>query len=162
MLANWGIDTLYLCLKIFTIIMPLLCLLEIMKQFNLIDYIVKPLTPLLRILGLEKKIGTLWLTAVIFGLLYGAAVIVEATKKGTFTREELQRLQVSIGINHSMLEDPALFLSLGLSPFWLWVPRFVAAIIAVHSLKLYHRIKSASGVATATPGPQKIKTPRRS
>lgn len=85
----------------------------------------------------------LWLTAVIFGLLYGAAVIVEATKKGNFTREELHRLQVSIGINHSMLEDPALFLSLGLSPFWLWVPRIMAAIIAVHCLKLYYQIKSS-------------------
>jgi spore maturation protein SpmB len=62
----------------------------------------------------------------------------------------------------SMLEDPALFPSLGLSPFWLWVPRILAAIIAVHCLKLYQRIKSASGVATATPEPQKIKMPRHS
>ena len=158
MLGNWGVDTLYLCLKIFAIIMPLMCLLEIMKQFNLIDYIVKPLTPLLRILGLEKKLGTLWLTAVIFGLLYGAAVIVEAARKGNFNREELQRLQVSIGINHSMLEDPALFLSLGLSPFWLWVPRILAAVIAVHSLKLYHRIKAASSSAPVSPEPPKTKT----
>lgn len=44
-------------------------------------HIVKPLTPLLRILGLDKKIGMLWLTAVIFGLLYGAAVIVEEASR---------------------------------------------------------------------------------
>jgi hypothetical protein len=143
MLGNWCVDTLFLCSKILLIIMPLMCILEIMKQFNLIDHIVKPLTPLLKILGLEKKVGVLWLTAVVFGLLYGAAVIVEATKKGNFTREELHQLQVSIGINHSMLEDPALFLSLGLSPFWLWVPRIFAAIIAVHILKLFYRIKSS-------------------
>ena len=156
-LESWGVETFFLCLKILAIIMPLMCLLEFMKQFNLIDYIVKPLTPLLRILGLEKKLGMLWLTAVIFGLLYGAAVIVEASKKGNFTREELHRLQVSIGINHSMLEDPALFLSLGLNPFWLWVPRIIAAIIAVHCLKLYHRFKAAS-VVTGTPEPTKTKT----
>ena len=128
------------------------------QQFNLIDYIVKPLTPLLRVLGLDKKLGMLWLTAVIFGLLYGAAVIVEEAKKGNFTREELQRLQVSIGINHSMLEDPALFLSLGLSPFWLWVPRIVAAIVAVHGLNQYHRIKAASGSAPVSPEPPKTNT----
>ena len=158
MLEGWGIETLLLCLKILAIIMPLMCLLEIMKRFNLIEYIVKPLSPLLRILGLEKKLGMLWLTAVVFGLLYGAAVIVEASKKGNYTREELHRLQVSIGINHSMLEDPALFLSLGLSPFWLWVPRIMAAIIAVHCLKLYHRFKAASAAAPVSPEPQKTKT----
>jgi spore maturation protein SpmB len=147
MLGAWGVDTLFLCAKILVIIMPLMCILEIMKQFNLIDHFVKPLTPLLRILGLDKKVGMLWLTAVIFGLLYGAAVIVEAAKKGNFTREELQQLQVSIGINHSMLEDPALFLSLGLGPFWLWVPRLLAAIIAVYSLKIFYRIKSSIGTS---------------
>lgn len=144
MLGNWCIGTLLLCAKILAIIMPLMCILEIMRQFNLIDHIVKPLTPLFRLLGLDKKVGVLWLTAVTFGLLYGAAVIVEAAKKGNFTREELQHLQVSIGINHSMLEDPALFLSLGLSPFWLWVPRLFAAIIAVHLLKLYYKVKSST------------------
>lgn len=147
MVGNWFDNTLFLCTKILAIIMPLMCLLEIMRQFNLIDHIVKPLTPLLKILGLEKKVGILWLTAVIFGLLYGAAVIVEATKTGNFTREELHQLQVSIGINHSMLEDPALFLSLGLSPFWLWVPRIFAAIIAVQFLKLFYRIKSSTGAS---------------
>ena len=38
---------------------------------------IKKLAPLLKILGIDKKVGMLWLTAVIFGLLYGAAVIVD-------------------------------------------------------------------------------------
>jgi hypothetical protein len=45
----------------------------------------------------------------------------------------LENLHISIGINHSLVEDPALFLSLGLAPFWLWVPRILAAMIVVHS-----------------------------
>ena len=28
------------------------------------------------------------------------------------------------------VEDPALFLSLGLRAFWLWMPRFITAVIA--------------------------------
>jgi len=35
----------------------------------------------------------------------------------------------------------ALFLSLGLSAFWLWIPRFITAIIAVHLFDLYYKIK---------------------
>jgi hypothetical protein len=83
----------------------------------------------------------LWLTANVFGLAYGGAVIVEEAKEGYLTRQELERLHVSVGINHSTVEDPALFLSLGLSAFWLWVPRFITAIIAVHLFDLYYKIK---------------------
>ncbi|MFO7496542.1 MAG: iron transporter, partial [Desulfobacterales bacterium] len=63
------------------------------------------------------------------------------TRAGHFSPEELSRLQLSIGVNHSMIEDPALFLPLGLSPFWLWVPRLVAAILAVHLYSLWQHIR---------------------
>ena len=54
------------------------------------------------------------------------------------TVEELERLHLSIGINHAMIEDPSLFLPLGIHP--LWIPRLVAAILAVHLLSLWHWI----------------------
>jgi len=72
-----------------------------------------------------------------FGLAYGGAVIVEEAKRGNLTDEELERLQLSIGINHSMIEDPALFLPFGIGMFWLWVPRLVMAIVAVRLLALW-------------------------
>jgi len=84
----------------------------------------------------------LWLTAVIFGLSYGAAVIVSETKGSSFNREELENLHLSIGINHAIIEDPGLFMSLGLNPFWLWVPRFLAAIVAVHLFSLWQKIRN--------------------
>jgi hypothetical protein len=116
-------------------------LLETMKIFNMIPHIVKVLNPLLKIMGLDQRVGMLWLTANAFGLAYGGAVIVEEAKEGYLTRQELERLHLSVGINHSMVEDPALFLSLGLSAFWLWIPKFITAIIAVHLFDLYYKIK---------------------
>ena len=85
------------------------------------------MAPVLKVLGLGKETGFLWLTAVIFGLTYGAAVIVEEVKEGNLSKDELERLHLSIGINHSMIEDPVLFLSLGLGIFWMCVPRLAAA-----------------------------------
>ena len=92
-------------------------------------------------MGLDQRVGILWLTANVFGLAYGGAVIVEEVKEGYLDRQELERLHLSVGINHSMVEDPALFLSIGLSAFWLWIPRFMTAIIAVHLFDLYYKIK---------------------
>ena len=141
MMKSWFMATLYLGLKIFIIIMVIMILLELMKIFNIIHHIVKLLNPLLKTMGLNQQVGLLWLTAIAFGLAYGGAVIVEEAKEGNIKKEELEKLHLSIGINHSMIEDPALFLSLGLSAFWLWVPRFILAIVAVRLLDIYYKLK---------------------
>ena len=141
MLKNWSLETLYLCIKIFVIIMSILTLLEIMKTMGWINHIVRLLTPVLKILGLRRNVGILWVTATVFGLAYGGAVIVEEAKAGHLTKDELEELHLSIGINHAMIEDPSLFLSLGLSAFWLWVPRLIMAIIAVRLLGLWQLVR---------------------
>ncbi len=141
-LKNWCIASAYLSLKIFVIIMALMILLELMKAFRLIHPIVRALNPLLWSMGLNKRVGVLWLTAAVFGLSYGGAVIVEEVKEGGLNKAELTKLHLSIGINHSLIEDPALFLSLGLSPFWLWVPRLVIAVLTVHLVNFWFRFKT--------------------
>jgi len=141
MLKSWFTSMLYLSLKIFVIIIILMIILEMMKVFNVVDHIVKILAPLLKTMGLNQNVGILWLTAVLFGVAYGGAVIVEEAREGYFNRKELESLHLSIGINHSMIEDPALFLSLGLSAFWLWIPRLITAILAVQLFYLYYKIK---------------------
>lgn len=145
MLKTWTAATLVLSGKILVIIVTLMITLEIMKKYNLIDHIVRMLAPVLKVLGLGKQTGFMWLTAATFGLTYGAAVIVEEAKEGNLSKDELERLHLSMGINHSMIEDPALFLSLGLSIFWMCVPRVAAAIIAVQLLIIFKRLISLPG-----------------
>ena len=140
MLKAWAIDTTILSGKILIIIVALMILLEIMRNFNLIDRIVFVMAPVLKVLGLGKQTGFVWLTAATFGLTYGAAIVVQEAKEGYLSPDELEHLQISIGINHSMIEDPALFLSLGPGLFWLYVPRLVAAIAAVHLFILVKRL----------------------
>ncbi len=139
MLETWGWTMLALAGKILLIIMSLLITMELLGTFGLIDRIVRLFKPLFHLFGLSPTAGLIWFTAVIFGLAYGAAVIVEEAQKGHLTREELERLHLSIGINHSLVEDPTLFLALGLGAFWLWLPRLLAAIIAVHLFWLYQQ-----------------------
>jgi Fe2+ transport system protein B len=144
-LGNWLLATAYLSVKIFCIIMVLMIVLSTMKSFHLIGYLTRALNPFLRALGLNQRVGTLWLTAAVFGIAYGAAVILEEAREGNLTKDELERLHMSIGINHSMVEDPALFMVLGISAFWLWVPRLITAIVAVHLFGLWIRIRGRRG-----------------
>ncbi|TFG37195.1 MAG: hypothetical protein E4H39_02625 [Syntrophobacterales bacterium] len=124
--------------------MGILTALEVFKTLGWITHVVNFLAPLLTVMGLSRKVGVLWITAVVFGIAYGGAVIVEEAKDGQLTEGELETLHLSIGINHSMIEDPVLFLSLGVGAFWLWVPRLIMALIAVRLLTLWQRVRSRS------------------
>jgi spore maturation protein SpmB len=147
MIREWAWATLALSAKIFGICMILLTVLEIFKAMGWITAIVNIFSPFLKIMGLDKKLGFLWMTAIIFGLAYGGAVIVEETKDGSLPREDLEMLHLSIGINHSMVEDPALFMSLGLSAFWLYIPRLIMAIVTVRLMRLWFRLKKRRSLA---------------
>lgn len=130
-LKVWGVGTIELLIKILIIIMAVMIALECLKSLGWMEYLLNFSQPVMKILGLSRRTALLWVTAGVFGLMYGGAVLIEEAKKGVLTKEELERLHISIGTNHSMVEEPALWLALGLNGFWLWVPRLVTAVAAV-------------------------------
>ncbi len=130
-LKVWGVGTIELLIKILIIIMAVMIALECLKSLGWMEYLLNFSQPVMKILGLSHRTALLWVTAGVFGLMYGGAVLIEEAKKGVLTKEELERLHISIGTNHSMVEEPALWLALGLNGFWLWVPRLVTAVAAV-------------------------------
>lgn len=146
-LKVWAVDILVLAAKIFVIIMAIMIMLESLASLGWIKYLLKPLKPFMRILGLSDRVTMGWVAAVVFGLTYGAAVIIDESKKGGVTKEELEHLHISIGINHSMVEDPALFMALGLNGFWLLVPRFIMAIIVVRASQAVKYLKKGISAA---------------
>jgi hypothetical protein len=107
------------------IIMIVMVVMEGIKAFRLTDRVLEGLGPCAEDHGTRKKVGFLWMTGAFFGIAYGGAIIVQEARRERFPREEIEKLHLSIGVNHSIIEDPALFLSFGLSPFWMWVPRLV-------------------------------------
>jgi len=149
MLQEWGSAILVLIIKIFFIIMGILTALEIFKTLGWMIHVVNFLSPLLKVMGLGRKVGILWITAVVFGLSYGGAVIVEEAREEELTKRDLETLHLSIGINHSMIEDPVLFLSLGVGAFWLWIPRLVMALVAVRLLTLWQHLRRPKGRSSA-------------
>jgi hypothetical protein len=136
-LQGWLGDTGLLCLKIFAILTAMMVLMELMRAARIIPVLARLLRPLLWLMGLSHRVGILWLTAAAFGLTYGAAVIVEEARAGSFERGDIERLQLSIGINHALIEDGAVFMALGIPAIWLWGPRLVAALVAVHCYRLW-------------------------
>jgi len=141
-LKSWIIDLITLSIKIFVIIMIVMTILECLRSLGWIKYLLRLFKPFMRIHGLSDRAVMIWVAAVVFGLVYGGAVILEEAAKGALTKEELEPLHISIGINHSIVEDSALFVALGLSVFWLVIPRLIMAIVVVQSYNAVKYLKN--------------------
>jgi hypothetical protein len=145
-LQQWGIDMLRLGLKIFVIIFSVMILIELMKTYDVIDGCVTIFAPVLKVMGLHRQAALLWLTGALFGLSYGGAIIMEQSRELRLSPEEVEKLQLSIGINHSMIEDPLLFLPFIVSPVYAWLPRLAAAIVVVYLVSLRFKFKAKPGL----------------
>lgn len=135
-LKVWALGTGTLLLKVLGIIMFIMIILGISESMGWIERLLGIFKPITAIFGLSGRVAMMFVAGIIFGLLYGGAVIVQEWKKGHLTKEEVERLHISLGINHALVEDPALFAMLGVNIFWLWVPRLIMAITAVQGYRL--------------------------
>ena len=159
MVTTWSVATFWLSAKILAIIMTLMILLENLKAFHLVPLIVNALSPLLKVFGLDREVGLMWVAAVFFGISYGAAVIVEEAKEGRINEVALEKLHISIGINHAVVEDPALFLPFGINLLWLWIPRIMMAVVAVHLYNLWSRVFSPEKIMVLSDAIQALPEP---
>jgi spore maturation protein SpmB len=130
-LMNWLRTISSTTLKIIILVNLLLILQKIMEEFGLIKWLEKPLSPLLKLMGLPKKTTFSWIVANAIGLAYGSAIMINLVEEGKMNKQEADLLNHHIAVSHSQLEDPLLFLTLGYTIHWLIWPRVIIAIVAV-------------------------------
>jgi hypothetical protein len=145
MLTSWAISTLSLLLKIAIIIGCVMIAIETMKVLGWTERLARIFRPLMALLGLSPNVAPMWVAGALFGIIYGSAAISEEAASGRYSPDELKRLHMHLGINHSTIEDPALFLALGISVFWTMVPRLLAAAAVVNiynvACKIWSRVR---------------------
>ena len=135
-LLNWLTNTASLCIKIILIITALMYGQFLLKRYGIINKIARPLAPLMRLCGLHPNSAFLWLVAQIVGLTYGAGIMAQEIEESGANREELHRINLHICVNHSLIEDTAIFCMLGVAWYFLIIPRLIFAILIVNTYNI--------------------------
>jgi len=135
-LSTWTISALKLSLKIVVLITLLMILQKILLEFKITNLLTFIFSPVLKVFGLSASTSLMWIAANLLGLAYGSAVMIEEVQSGRTTKEEADLLNFHIAISHSNLEDLLLFAAIGISAWWLLLPRLGIAMLAVWGRKL--------------------------
>ncbi len=141
-LIAWLITSLRISILIITVVTILMITYRLLEEYNLISKLSKSIEPLLKIFGLPKSTGFLWLIGNIVGLAYGGALMIDQMKDGKVSKAEGSLLNYHLAISHSILEDNLLFVALGVSIWWVLATRLIAAWIVVWLRRLFLNFKS--------------------
>jgi len=111
------------------IVVPLMLVIQILKEYDVLNKLARPMAPLLKLLGLTDRAAIPMLAGLVFGLAYGAGVILEANRERPMNKRELYLLMLFLILCHAVVEDTLIFLPLGINIWLLLGIRLVAALL---------------------------------
>jgi len=118
-----------LIFQIGIIIVPILVVIQILKDINAVDFLSGLLRPVTRFLGISDKASFALLAGVIFGITYGAGVLIQTAREENLTKKDLYLVAIFLGISHSVIEDTLIFIPFGINVFALLIFRMAISIM---------------------------------
>ncbi|NYE58824.1 MULTISPECIES: nucleoside recognition domain-containing protein [Carboxydothermus] len=115
-------------IKIAMIVIPLMVVLEVAKELRVLEKWAKPLEPLMGFLGMQKEAAFPLLAGLVFGLAYGAGLIIDSAREGILKHKDLVLISIFLVICHSLIEDTLLFVAIGAKGTVLIIYRLILAL----------------------------------
>lgn len=109
------------------IVIPLMVFIQWMKDMKFLDVFAKWMQPVTKVLGLSPNTATTFGAGIIFGLAYGAGVIIQAVKEERISKKDMYLLFIFLVACHAVIEDTLIFIPLGIPVWPLLVIRLVIA-----------------------------------
>lgn len=131
MLGSWGLDTLLLLIKVAVLVFLIMIAQRLMEEYRVTDGLSRVFAPLMRVFGLPSDASILWIVINVVGYAYGAGIVVERVKGGKMKSQSADLFNHHAAISHSLFEDTALYLAIGVPLFWLVFPRLLLALAVV-------------------------------
>ena len=133
---DWGLfletaikGALKLCLIVFAILIPLLIALEFMRQTKALNWLTDKINPATSKLGFSKEALVPLLAGFLFGISYGAGVLIPEARSNLISKRQIFLVAVFLALCHAMIEDTLLFMAVGANGLYLFFSRLILAIV---------------------------------
>lgn len=111
------------------IVFPLMIVIEFIRDLKLLDHMTAVFRPMTRFLGVPDRAALPLGVGLVFGLAYGAGVIIDSAKEGELDPQSLLIISLFLAACHAVFEDTLLFVAIGVNGFLLLGIRLLAAIL---------------------------------
>ncbi|MGE8206607.1 nucleoside recognition domain-containing protein [Heyndrickxia sp. NPDC080065] len=111
------------------IVIPLMVGIQILKDLKVLQWFSRIMSPFTRLLGMKENTSTTLAAGLLFGLAYGAGVMIQAVKEDGVSKKDVTLAFIFLVGCHAVVEDTLIFLPLGIPVLPLLLIRLVTAIL---------------------------------
>ncbi|MBP3949990.1 nucleoside recognition domain-containing protein [Halalkalibacter suaedae] len=116
-------------LQLAMIVIPLMIFVQVMKERNWLQVVSRLMAPFTRMLGIKENTSTTLASGLLFGMAYGAGVMIQAAKEDGVSKKDLYLVFIFLVACHAVIEDTLIFIPLGIPVWPLLLVRLVTAIV---------------------------------
>ncbi|MBS4208401.1 nucleoside recognition domain-containing protein [Bacillus sp. FJAT-50079] len=110
------------------IVIPLMVGIQLLKDYQWLGAFSRMMAPFTKLLGMKENTSTTMAAGLIFGLSYGAGVMLQAVKEDGVSKKDITLAFVFLVTCHAVIEDTLIFLPLGIPVLPLLIIRLITAI----------------------------------
>lgn len=111
------------------IVIPLMIVVQIMKDKQWLDVFSKWMAPVTRALGMKENTSTTLAAGLLFGLAYGAGLMIQAVQEDGVSKKDVTIAFIFLVACHAVVEDTLIFVPLGIPVLPLLLIRLGVAIL---------------------------------
>lgn len=130
-------------LQLAIIVFPVMMLIQILKDIKVLDWFAERMRPLMNPLGLPARGAVTMASGMLFGLAFGAGVILEQAREQEFTRRELTLIVIFLSACHAVVEDTLVLVPLGINVLPVLLVRLAVAVALTAAIAALWKPKSA-------------------
>ncbi|KPL59489.1 nucleoside recognition domain-containing protein [Rossellomorea vietnamensis] len=116
-------------LQLALIVIPLMIIIQVMKDLKWMDAFSRWMSPATRALGMNENTSTTMVAGLVIGLAYGAGVMIQAVKEDGVSKKDVTIAFLFLVACHAVVEDTVIFIPLGIPVLPLLLIRLVTAIL---------------------------------
>lgn len=153
-LLPWLLSTAQTLLLIWVVIAALVILLDALERLGATRLLTRVLAPVLRLSGLDERAAPLTTIAMLMGLAYGGALIIDASAREGYSRRTLLMALCWMSLFHAVIEDTLLIAMLGANLWIILVLRAAVTLAIMAGLASLTRPHTRWGRRLAADAPQ--------
>jgi len=115
--------------KIIVIILSLMVVMDLSREFGLMDRITDALSVPMKFLGMNRRTSVVTAVGLLLGLAYGAGLIIDETRRSNIGKAEILATNIFLSTNHALIEDTLIFVAVGAGLGWILLGRILVGYI---------------------------------
>jgi hypothetical protein len=110
------------------IITAIMIMVEFFQEYNILNKLTALLSPFTRLLGMSSEANLPLMAGLLLGIGYGGAIILDSTRQGKLSSQDIYLVNLFLVLCHSLIEDTLIWAALGAMVVPIQIGRFILAL----------------------------------